>query len=130
MSHTPKRVVPVGVDVTANPDGTVEITCSPNPAEITQGAKHVLLVFTLNTSGFRFPTANAISLDEPIDDFPYHSWTISNTQACLYDRNKVADTFAYTVTVVNTTTGEKYSVDPEIKNGGGGFRYDGHEGDC
>jgi hypothetical protein len=55
-----------------------------------------------------------------VDDFPYASWTISDTQAALYDRNKVADTFDYTVTVVNTTTGQEYSVDPEIKNGGGG----------
>jgi len=121
MPHTPKRVVPVGVDVTANPDGTVAITCDPNPAQIVEGASHVLLVFTLNTSGFRFPTAKAISLDEPVDDFPYNSWTISDTQAGLFDRNKVADTFSYTVTVVNTTTGETYSVDPEITNGGGGY---------
>ena len=125
MPHTPKRVVPVGVDVTANPDGTVAITCDPNPAQIVEGASHVLLVFTLNTSGFRFPTANAISLDAPVDDFPYNSWTISDTQAGLFDRNKVADTFSYTVTVVNTTTGETYSVDPEITNGGGGLG-----GDC
>ena len=118
--HTPKRVVPVGVDVTANPDGSVVITCDPNPADIIEGTSHVLLVFTLNTSGFRFPTANAISLDQPVDDFPYNSWTISNTQAGLFDRNKVADSFNYTVTVVNTTTGDKYSVDPVITNGGGG----------
>jgi len=49
---------------------------------------------------------------------PYGSWTISDTQAALYDCNKVADTFGYTVTVVNTTTGQEYSVDPEIQNGG------------
>ena len=118
--HTPKRVVPVGVDVTANPDGSVVITCDPNPAGIAEGASHVLLVFTLNTSGFRFPTVGAITLDEVLEDFPFNSWTISNTQAGLFDRNKVADSFDYTVTVINTTTGETYSVDPVITNGGGG----------
>ena len=118
--HTPKRVVPVGVDVTANPDGSVVITCDPNPADIIEGTSHVLLVFTLNTSGFRFPTVGAITLDEVLEDFPFNSWTISNTQAGLFDRNKVADSFNYTVTVVNTTTGDKYSVDPVITNGGGG----------
>ncbi len=118
--HTPKRVVPVGVDVTANPDGSVVITCDPNPADIIKGTSHVLLVFTLNTSGFRFPTVGAITLDEVLEDFPFNSWTISNTQAGLFDRNKVADSFNYTVTVVNTTTGETYSVDPVITNGGGG----------
>ena len=121
MPHTPKRVVPVEVDVTANPDGSVAITCTPNQAEIAPGASRVLLVFTLNTSGYRFRTANAIELDQPVDDFPYASWTISDTQAGLFDRNKVADNFAYTVTVVDTTTGLEYSVDPEIKNGGGGL---------
>ena len=120
MPHTPKRVVPVGVDVSPNGDGTVTITCTPNPAPIDQGASHVLIEFTLNTSGYRFRTANAIELDTPVGDFPFHSWTISDTQAGLFDRNKQADTFAYTVTVVNTTTGDEYSVDPEIKNGGGG----------
>ena len=61
-----------------------------------------------------------------MDDFPYASWTISDTLAALYDRNKVADTLKYTVNVVNTTTGKEYSVDPEIKNGGGGTGI----GDC
>ena len=120
MPHTPKRVVPVSVDVTANPDGSVVITCDPNPADIIQGTSNVLLVFTLNTSGYRFRTAKAIELDEEVDDFPYASWTISDTQAALFDHNRVADTFDYTVNVVNTTTGQEFSVDPEIKNGGGG----------
>ena len=120
MPHTPKRVVPVAVDVTASADGTVSITCTPDPAHIIKDTKNALLVFKLNTSGYRFRTANAITLDAPVDDFPYESWTISDTQAALYDRNKVADTFDYTVTVVNTTTGQEYSVDPVIKNGGGG----------
>jgi len=35
-----------------------------------------LIEFTLNTSGYRFPMANAIELDTPVDDFPFHSWTI------------------------------------------------------
>lgn len=118
MPHTPKRVVPVEVDVTAASDGTVTITCTPNTADVLAGTKHVLITFTLNTTGYRFRTANAIKLDDALPDFPYASWTISDTQASLYDTNKVADTFGYTVTVVNTTTGQEYSVDPEIKNGG------------
>ena len=121
MPHTPKRVVPVAVDVTANTDGSVTITCDPNPADIIEGTSRVLLVFTLNTSGYRFRTAGAIEIDPVVEDFPYASWTISDTQAALFDRNKIADTFDYTVTVVDTTTGKEYSVDPEIKNGGGGL---------
>ena len=126
MPHTPKRVVPVEVDATPNPDGSVTIYCKPNPADILKDTSHVLLVFTLNTPGYRFRTAKAIELDEPVDDFPFASWTISDTQAALFDRNKVADTFDYTVTIVDITTGKEYSVDPEIKNGGGGAG----NGDC
>jgi hypothetical protein len=116
--HTPKRVVPVSVDVTVDIDGTVTIDCSPNPAPIIKDTRHALLVFTLNTPGFRFPIADAITLDQALEDFPYDSWTISDRQAALYDRNKVADTIDYTVTVVNATTGQHYSIDPEIQNGG------------
>lgn len=126
MPHTPKRVASVEVDVIANPDGGIAITCSPNQADICEGASQVLIVFTLNTTGYRFRTVKAIEMDEAVPDFPYPSWTISDTQAALFDGNQVADTCGYTVTVVNTTTGQEYSVDPEIKNGGGGVG----AGDC
>ena len=118
MPHPPKRVVPVSVDVNVSADGIVTIDCSPNPAPIIKDTKHALLVFTLTTPGFRFPMANAIKLDQPVDDFPYDSWTITDTQAALYDTNRVKDLFDYTVTVVNATTGKHYSVDPVIDNGG------------
>jgi hypothetical protein len=121
MAHTPKRVVPVTVDVTTNADGSVGITCSPNPADIIEGTSNVLLSFTLATAGYRFRSAKTIELDVPVDDFPYASWTLSDTQAALYDRNKVADLLKYTVHVVDIATGQEYSVDPEIKNGGGGL---------
>jgi len=127
MPHTPMRVVPVEVDVTAAADGTVSITCTPNTAEVVKDTKHALITFKLNTTGFRFPVKDAIVLDPQVDDpdvaganFPYSSWTVSDTQAALYDNNKTAKAFGYTVTVVNTTTGQQYSVDPEVNNGGGG----------
>ena len=127
MPHTPMRVVPVEVDVTAAADGTVSITCTPDTADVVKDTKHALIAFTLNTSGFRFPVNDAITLDPEEDDgvmaaanFPYSSWTISDTRAALYDNNKSAKAFGYTVTVVNTTTGQEYKVDPEVNNGGGG----------
>jgi len=133
MPHTPMRVVKVAVDVTAGTDGTISIACTPNTADIVKNTKHALLAFTLNTSGFRFPVTDAITLDpekdgstDAADNFPYSSWTVSDTEAALYDNNKTAKTFGYTVTVVNTTTGQEYSVDPEVTNGGGGVS----TGDC
>jgi hypothetical protein len=122
---TPKRVVPVTVDVAPGNDGSVTITCSPNPANIIEGSSNVLLVFTLATAGYRFRASKTIELDVPVDDFPYASWTLNDSMAALYDRNKVADLLKYTVHVVDTKTGQQYSVDPEIKNGGGGG-----PGDC
>ncbi len=119
-AKTPRRVVPVTVDVTTVPDGSVVITCSPNPVPIDVGASNVLLNFTLATAGYRFKTTKAIELDVPVDDFPFASWTTSDVTAALYDRNKVADSLKYTVNVVNVKTEQEYSVDPIIENGGGG----------
>ena len=120
------RVVPIEVDVTVSTDGTVTITCTPNTADVVKDTKHALINFKLNTTGFRFPVKDAIVLDPQVDDvaganFPYSSWTVSDTQAALYDNNKTAKAFGYTVTVVNNATGQEYSVDPVIDNGGGGI---------
>ncbi len=120
QDSTPKRVVPVTVDVIASPDGTITVSCEPATATVDPGASNVLLTFTLMTSGYRFQKVKAIDMDVSSDDFPYPSWTISDTTAALYDRNKVADALNYTVTVVNNTTGKHYSIDPVIQNGGGG----------
>jgi len=114
--NTSKRIVPVTVKVS----DTGEISCDPNPASIDPGATAVLLVFTLVTGGYRFKKTKAIALDTPVPDFPYSSWTITDTQCCLFDHNKNPDVWKYTVTLVNTQTGEEISLDPEIKNGGGG----------
>jgi len=114
--NTSKRIVPVTVTVT----DAGEIVCNPNPANIDEGATAVLIVFTLGTDGYRFKKTKAIALDTPVDDFPYSSWTITDTQCCLFDHNKNPDVWKYTVTLVNVKTGEEISVDPEIKNGGGG----------
>ncbi|MFL6630319.1 MAG: hypothetical protein ACJ8G1_28040 [Vitreoscilla sp.] len=133
MPHTPKRVVTIEVDVTAAADGTISITCTPNTADVTKDTKHALLAFTLNTTGFRFPATDAITMDsgkanseDAAKNFPYASWTLSDTRAALYDNNKSASNFDYTVTVVNTTTGQEYRIDPVINNGGGGVT----TGDC
>jgi hypothetical protein len=115
-SNTSARVVPVAVNVTVSVDGIVSISCSPNPVPVQSTSS--LLSFTLATSGWRFRQSQAIALDSPNADFPYNSWTMSETNATLYDLNNTNADFAYTVTVINTTTGQEYSVDPVIRNGG------------
>ena len=123
MSHTAFRVVPVDVDVTVSADGTVTIKCTPESAPVVKDTKHALIAFKLNTPGYRFRDTDAITLDNGSggDNFPYPSWTLGDTEAALYDNNKTKQPFPYTVTVVNTTTGQEYSVDPIIDNGGGGI---------
>jgi hypothetical protein len=118
-AKTPKRVAPVTVTVTTV-DEEVVIVCEPNPVPIDVGASNVLISFTLATAGYRFKTTKAIELDVPVEDFPFASWTTSDTAASLYDRNKVADSLKYTVNIVDVKTEQEYSVDPVIQNGGGG----------
>jgi len=125
---TSKRVVPVTVDVTPGEDGSVAIACHPDPAHIIKDTSNVLIVFTLGNPAYRFRTHKTIELDVPLEDFPFASWTINDTLAALYDCNKVADLVKYTVHVVDVKTGQEYSVDPEIKNGGGGVG--GDDDDC
>jgi hypothetical protein len=125
------RVVKVVVDVAASTDGSVVITCTPDAADVLKDTKHALINFFLNTTGYRFPLTDAITLDpkaanaeDAAKNFPFQSWTISDTQAALYDNNKSADAFAYTVSVINNITGKLESVDPVINNGGGGSGMD------
>ncbi len=109
-------VVPVSVTVDKDGAGNVTISCAPNPVPV--DAAHALIGFNLDTAGYRFRAVRTIELDEPDSDFPFPSWTVSPTLATLLDLCQTVDTFKYTVHVVDTKTGEEYSVDPEIKNGG------------
>ncbi|MEP6502402.1 MAG: hypothetical protein ABJD97_03680 [Betaproteobacteria bacterium] len=111
-------VVPVSVTVTPGIDGNVNITCFPNPVPV--NGLHTLLSFNLDTRGYRFRTIRSIELDERNSDFPFPSWTVSPTQATLYDLCETDNAVKYTVHVVNTITDVEYSVDPVIKNGGTG----------
>jgi hypothetical protein len=110
-------VVLVSVTVSRDDDGEVNITCTPNPVPV--DGFHTLLAFSLDTKGYRFKTVGAIELDEPHEDFPFPSWTVTPTLATLVDLCNTEDVFKYTVRLVDTITDEEYSVDPEIKNGDG-----------
>ena len=111
-------VVPVSVTVATNADGTVDITCNPNPVPV--DAFHTLIAFSLDTKGWRFRTTNAVQVNDPHPDFPFPSWTISPDECLLVDLCNTEASFEYTVNVVNVITDAEYSVDPLIKNGDGG----------
>ena len=110
-------VAPVSVTVSTDGNGNVTITCTPNPVNV--GTYNTLIDFSLDTPGYHFRAANTIELDEPNSDFPYPSWTVRPTLATLLDLCNQVDVFPYTVYVVDTATGQEYSVDPEIRNGDG-----------
>ena len=125
MADTPKRVVPVTIASTTAADGSVQFYCNPEPVDIIAKSSNVLIVFTLTATGYRFAKSQAIALKTAQDDFPYKSWTISDTMAALYDSNKAVDEVAYTVNMLDAQ-GNPVVYDPEIKNGGGG----GGPSDC
>jgi len=110
-------VAPVSVTVSTDGNGDVTITCTPDPVSV--GSSNTLIGFSLDTPGYRFRAVDTIELDEPNSDFPYPSWTVQPTLATLLDLCNQVDVFPYTVYVVDTATGQEYSVDPEIKNGDG-----------
>lgn len=118
MSEINTRVIPVTVNVATDAAGNVNISCDPETADVPKGLRDVLITFTLKGSGFSFSPTNAIVPDDHSNsDFPCASWTINDTLAGLYDRNKHAAKVKYTVNVVDSE-GKPHSYDPEIKNGG------------
>jgi hypothetical protein len=101
-------------NVTVTVDGSHNVTCTPDTVDVTN--PDTLVVFTLATDGYCFPSANAVIVDTPNTDFPYASWTVKPKEAAIYDRKGVAGDFKYTCTVQDATTGTQYSVDPVIHN--------------
>ena len=88
--------------------------CTPNPVLVT--AANALLVFKLDVDGYEFPASGAVVVSSPGDDFPYPCWQINKHTAALFDAADDQISYDYTVTVVNSTTGERHSVDPAIDN--------------
>jgi hypothetical protein len=110
------NVSPVSVTVKVDNEGNVKVDCWPNPVQVT--LPNSLIAFSLDTPGYRFRQEIPVFLTEPNVDFPYASWTAKPRLAALFDLCNNLDSFSYTVKVVNTATGEEFSVDPEIQNGG------------
>jgi hypothetical protein len=100
------------VDVSLNALGLP--VCSPDPVVVT--AANALLVFKLDAEGHEFPANDAVVVASPGDDFPYACWEINKHTAAIYDAGDDQVTYDYTVTVINSATGERLSVDPAIDN--------------
>ena len=92
-----------------------KVSCTPDPVKVS--AANVLIVFDLQTAGYAFPATNAVVVMTPGTQFPYPSWTMSPSSASLLDIDGDTSNYAYTVNVVELSTGHHLSVDPTIKNG-------------
>jgi hypothetical protein len=107
---SPQSVLQVTVKV--NPEG--QIFCQPAEAIVT--GKDVLIVFDLRGEHWAFPACDAVVVSDGGEEFPIPAWTVNPKQAALLDCNSASAAFGYTVTVLNTRTGERRSLDPRIVN--------------
>lgn len=103
--------------VNVSVDSSGAISCSPDPANLS--GSNVLVVFRLDTPGYAFPENNAVVVSNPGSQFPYPSWTAYPGYAVLFDLDGDDNSYSYTVSVVDLSTGRTLSVDPTIKNGHG-----------
>ena len=103
-------------NVQVSVDDKGNVTCSPDPVRV-QGA-NALLVFEMTSPDWTFTESAAITVKDPGKDFPYPSWTTKPTTAVLVDNNSVKGSYAYCVSVVQTSTGQRFLHDPTIQNEG------------
>ncbi|HEV8692004.1 MAG TPA: hypothetical protein VGQ91_17000 [Ideonella sp.] len=92
------------------------ISCSPD-AVPAGTSPNVTITFTLQTTGYRFASSNAIVVPSPSNQFPSPSITVSSNQVTLFDVNSDQNTYKYVVNLVRTSDNQPLSVDPTILNG-------------
>ncbi|WP_425257998.1 hypothetical protein ACPOLB_21050 [Rubrivivax sp. RP6-9] len=111
---TPDTVEQAVSHVLVSVDAAGNISCQP--AELDVSGSNVLIVFALAARDWVFPDSGAIVVANGGTQFPIPAWTINNKQAALLDCDTAAGTFSYTVTVQHTSSGQRKSLDPTIKN--------------
>jgi hypothetical protein len=109
MSATPQSYVKT-VSVTVA-GGTV--TCTPDTVDVTHA--NTLVVFTLDTASYTFPSSSAIVVTTSSTDFPYASWTLKPQTAAIFDAKGINGSFKYSATVLDSG-GNPISNDPVIHN--------------
>ena len=110
-----RLVADAAADVVVTVSATGDVTCTPDPVVVK--ATKSTLVFRLATPGWVFRAENAIVVAQPGTEFPEPSKTApGGLKATLMDRDRSVGSFAYTVTVVQPSTGRVGSVDPTIEN--------------
>ncbi|UDF36646.1 UNVERIFIED_ORG: hypothetical protein LHJ69_06105 [Shinella sp. XGS7] len=112
MTPTDKPVF--SFSVTAS-DVTDPPTATCTPESVTVDTSNALIDFQLQTPGYVFDPEGPITFNEATTDFP-DLWFISPTQVTLRDRCTTAGDFAFTVHVIESSSGRRIKVDPGIRN--------------
>ena len=89
------------------------VTCTPDTVDVTHA--NTLVVFTLDTPNYTFPSSGAIVVTTASTDFPYASWTLQPKTAAMYDAKGVNGSYKYSATVLDSG-GNPISNDPVIHN--------------
>lgn len=100
--------------VTVDAAGTM--TVMPDPVDV--AGPNVLLAFRLVGADWVFPDEGAIVVHAGDSAFPYPAWTVNPQLAVLLDLDPSPADFHYTVSVVHSTTQQRVSIDPTIRNQG------------
>lgn len=103
------------VYVTVSVNSMGQVCCSPDPAPVS--GTNALITFNLATSGYAFPSNNAITVINPESQFPYGPWNISSASVGLFDANTDENSYKYTVHVIRLSDNTTLEYDPMIENG-------------
>lgn len=101
------------VNISVSAPGIINV--SPDPIPVS-GA-NATITFNLLTSGYHFPSSNAVVVPQPGSQFPNPATTVSPTSATLFDANTDANSYKYVVHLVRTSDNQPLNLDPIIENG-------------
>jgi hypothetical protein len=87
--------------------------CSPELVTVT--APNSLVQFQIVNAGYAFDPDAPIVFANPEGNFP-DIWLLSDTQVAVRDRLTSSGDFSFTINLIETATGKRFSVDPGIRN--------------
>lgn len=96
-------------------DATDPPTAACSPEFVSVDVRNALIEFELVTPGYSFDPDAPITFNESTSDFP-DLWVISATQLSVRDRCTTAGKFAFTLHLVEDSSGKAFKVDPLIVN--------------
>jgi hypothetical protein len=110
---TPEKPV-LSFDVTGS-NLTDPPTAICSPELVTATATNSLVQFQIVNAGYAFDPDAPIVFANPEGNFP-DIWLLSDTQVAVRDRLTSSGDFSFTINLIETGTGKRFSVDPTIRN--------------